>query len=91
MFSDDSIHGLCSGMVPKTFEDFFRQLLLDWRLRDLYRERAYDALEFQYTYWPEPDNITARSQEFINVSFQQLVILIRLNCSGSNQLINRGC
>lgn len=71
---DDSTHGLCGGMFPSTFENFFRDLLRDWRIRDLYDNRAYEALEFQYTWWPDPENITARSQEFINVSKYQLYL-----------------
>ena len=66
-FADASVIGLCEGMFPQTFRNFTKQMMLDWRLEDLYRDRAYDALEFQYTYWADPENITARSQEFINV------------------------
>jgi len=43
------------------------KLMNDWRIIDVYQERAAEAIEFQYTYWPDPDNRTARGQEFINV------------------------
>lgn len=61
-----SVVGLCEGMFPQRFREFMRQTMSDWRLEDIYKDRAFDAVEFQYTYWTEPENITARSQEFIN-------------------------
>lgn len=42
-------------------------MMSDWRIIDVYQKRAAEAIEFQYTYWPDPDNRTARGQEFINV------------------------
>ena len=43
-------------------------VLQDWRIIDVYRERVWEAIEFQYTDWPDPENRSARAQEFINVS-----------------------
>jgi len=44
------------------------KLMQDWKIIDVYQQRGAEAIEFQYTYWPDPDNRTARGQEFINVS-----------------------
>ena len=60
--------GLCAGMFGNTFRNFVSQMLKDWRIQELWQQRAMEALEFQYTYWPDPENQTARAQEFINVS-----------------------
>jgi len=43
------------------------KLMSDWQIIDVYQKRGAEAVEFQYTYWPDPDNRTARGQEFINV------------------------
>ena len=55
-------------MFPVTFENFMTKQLRDWKVMDRYWQRAYEAVEFQYTYWPDPKNRTARAQEFINVN-----------------------
>ena len=65
---DSSVNGLCEGLFPQEFQRFMKETMNSWQLEDIYRDRAYDAIEFQYTYWAEPENFTARSQEFINVS-----------------------
>ena len=65
---DASVRGLEAGIFPETFEAFVMKLLEDWKIVDVYRARAFESIEFQYTYWPSPENRTARGQEFINVS-----------------------
>ena len=55
-------------MAKEEFEVYVNGLLRDWNIQPDWRERVMEAIEFQYTYWPEPDNRTARGQEFINVS-----------------------
>lgn len=65
---DASVKGLEGGIFTDTFKSFVINLTTDWKVIDVYRERAYEAIEFQYTYWPAPENRTARAQEFINVS-----------------------
>ena len=55
-------------MYRSELQDFIRQLLTDWNVQDMYIDRTIDAVEFQYTYWPDPENRTARQQEFIHVS-----------------------
>ena len=65
---DASVKGLEGGIFPETFKEFVIQMLEDWKIIDVYRVRAFEAIEFQYTFWPDPDNRTARGQEFINVS-----------------------
>ena len=54
-------------MYRSELQDFIRQLLTDWNVQDVYIDRTIDAVEFQYTYWPDPENRTARQQEFIHV------------------------
>ncbi len=65
--SDESIPRLGVGLFRNNFENFMMGVLQDWRIIDVYRERVYDAIEFQYTDWPDPENKSARAQEFINV------------------------
>lgn len=72
--SDNTIEGLRGGISTDAFGQFLMDLMLDWKIIDVYRERAAEAIEFQYTYWPDPDNRTARGQEFINVSITALLL-----------------
>ena len=65
--SDRTVEGLRGGISTDAFERFLMNLMKDWKIIDVYRQRAAEAIEFQYTYWPDPDNRTARGQEFINV------------------------
>ena len=65
--ADNTIEGLRGGISTEAFERFLMKLMNDWRIIDVYQQRAAEAIEFQYTYWPDPDNRTARGQEFINV------------------------
>ena len=65
--SDRTIEGLRGGISTQAFGKFLMKLMNDWKIIDVYQERAAEAIEFQYTYWPDPDNRTARGQEFINV------------------------
>jgi len=51
------------------------KLMSDWRIIDVYQERAAEAIGFQYTYWPDPDNRTARGQEFINVCITLITLV----------------
>jgi len=51
------------------------KLMSDWRIIDVYQKRAAEAIEFQYTWWADPDNRTARGQEFINVCITATVSL----------------
>lgn len=67
-FSDESVRGLEGGIFPEVFKEFVLEVLTDWKVIDVYRERVYESIEFQYTYWPAPENKTARGQEFVNVS-----------------------
>lgn len=67
LFSDRSVTGLAGGISTETFQNFVNQLLVNWRIIDVYQSRAAESIEFQYTHWPDPDNRTARGQEFINV------------------------
>ena len=55
-------------MLGETFKSYVQRLVEDWLVQEDYRSRAYEAIEFQYTYWPDPENSSARTQEFINVS-----------------------
>ena len=41
---DESIIGLGAGMFKSQFEDFMMGVLLDWKVLDLHRERAYEAI-----------------------------------------------
>ena len=50
-------------------------MLRDWEIEEMYVERAWEAIEFQYTYWPDPENRTARTQEFIHVSENFRVVI----------------
>jgi len=70
---DRTIEGLRGGVSTKVFGQFLMNLMQDWRIIDVYQERAAEAIEFQYTYWPDPDNRTARGQEFINVCITDTV------------------
>lgn len=65
---DKSVLGLSGGISTDTFQKFLMKMMQDWQIIDIYQERASEAIEFQYTHWPDPDNRTARGQEFINVS-----------------------
>lgn len=62
-----SVTGLAGGISTETFQNFVNQLLVNWRIIDVYQSRAAESIEFQYTHWPDPDNRTARGQEFINM------------------------
>ena len=55
------------GLFRVELRDFIERLLTDWQIQEVHKQRALDAVEFQYTHWPDPENNTARSQEFINV------------------------
>jgi len=70
--TDNTIKGLRGGISTKRFGDFLMDLMRDWQIIDVYRQRAAEAIEFQYTFWPDPDNRTARGQEFINVCITAL-------------------
>ena len=48
--------------------NFISRTLAEWQIQTQLRDRALDAVEFQYTWWADPENNTARGQEFINVS-----------------------
>ena len=71
--SDNTIEGLRGGISTGAFGHFLMNLMLDWKIIDVYRQRAAEAIEFQYTYWPDPENRTARGQEFINVGIAVLL------------------
>ena len=73
--ADDTVRGLQGGMLPQTFQTYVKRMISDWLIQDVYQDRAYEAIEFQYTYWPDPENGTARTQEFINVRPVNSVIL----------------
>lgn len=62
-----TVPGLNGGISTENFQKFLLNLTLDWQIIDVYRERAVEAIEFQYTFWPDPDNRTARGQEFIGL------------------------
>lgn len=70
MFLDRSVPGLIGGISTEAFQNYVNKLLVDWKIIDVYQSRAAESIEFQYTHWPDPDNRTARGQEFINVSSQ---------------------
>jgi len=65
--TDRTVEGLRGGISTEVFGQFLMKLMSDWQIIDVYQRRAAEAIEFQYTYWPDPDNRTARGQEFINV------------------------
>ena len=67
LFLDESYPRLSGGISREDFQDFIRKFLQDWDIQDVYIDRTVEAVEFQYTYWPDPENRTARQQEFINV------------------------
>ena len=56
------------GISREDFEAYVVGMLRDWEIEEMYVERAWEAIEFQYTYWPDPENRTARTQQFIHVS-----------------------
>lgn len=62
------MNGLQKGLSTSEFRKYLDDLMVRWKVIDVYRERARDAVEFQYTHWPDPTNATARGQEFLNVS-----------------------
>ena len=70
------------------FGQFLMKLMSDWQIIDVYQRRAAEAVEFQYTYWPDPDNRTARGQEFINVCITT-VCSVKCTCR-LNVLYNYG-
>jgi len=78
LFEDRSVLGLNGGISTLTFQKFLLKMMVDWQIIDVYQDRAAEAIEFQYTYWPDPDNRTARGQEFINVCCL-LVAVVFLN------------
>ena len=70
---DDSVNFASDGgLLRDSFRAFVLELMKNWLIIDVYQERALDAIEFQYTFWPDPENRTARGQEFINVSIKIL-------------------
>ena len=72
MFLDESRHNLAGGLHQAVFEDYILQLLNAWGIMDIYKMRAMEAIEFQYTYWADPSNNTARVLQFIDVSSSHL-------------------
>lgn len=65
--ANESVRDLKNGIDKERFKGFVDEVLEDWKVIDIYRARAFEAMEFQYTYWPDPDNTSARGQEFINM------------------------
>ena len=43
-----------------------------WKIIDVYRDRARDAIEFQYTHWADPTNSSARGMQYLDVRPQNL-------------------
>lgn len=68
LFVDETVRGLGAGIFEQTFQHYVTQMLKDLRVIEYYQPRVMDAVIFQYTYWAEPQNRSARTQEFINVS-----------------------
>lgn len=56
-------------MFEGDFKEFLNEMLIKWKTLDIYRARVQESIEFQYTWWPNPENTTARAQEFIRVNF----------------------
>ncbi|KAI0239442.1 Neuroligin-4, X-linked [Lamellibrachia satsuma] len=65
--ANDTLRGLENGMLGETFKTYVSRMIDDWLVQEDYKSRAYEAIEFQYTYWPDPENSSARTQEFINM------------------------
>ena len=71
--ADNSFPNLHRGVVRSEMRNFITRMLNEWQIQEQLRERALDAVEFQYTHWADPENNTARGQEYINVSTSALV------------------
>lgn len=82
MCADESQPNLYRGMYREELQEFIRQLLADWNIQDMFLDRTIEAVEFQYTYWPDPENRTARQQEFIHVR----VKLLQFRVTGDNTI-----
>ena len=71
--ADNSFPNLHRGVVRSEMRNFITRMLNEWQIQEQLRERALDAVEFQYTHWADPENNTARGQEYINVSAVVLI------------------
>lgn len=47
----------------------------------------YEAIKWQYTYWPEPDNKERIRDQYINVSFQICILCVKVTFFVENILI----
>ena len=56
-----------AGLFRTSVRKYIDAMLTDWNVADYNKERAAEAVEFHYTWWAEPDNRTAQTQEFFNV------------------------
>ena len=65
---DRTSPGIKRGMLKGEFRQKIDEFLRDLRVLHHYHSRVADAVEFQYTWWPDPSNNSARTQEYINVS-----------------------
>lgn len=59
--------GLQGGISINQFRDFLDELVLKWKIIDVYRDRARDAIEFQYTHWADPSNTSARGMQYLDM------------------------
>ena len=55
------------GLLRGEQQHIIAEMIDQWEIQKVYRERVLEAVEFQYTHWPDPENNTARGQEFIHV------------------------
>ncbi|KAL3891614.1 hypothetical protein ACJMK2_003869 [Sinanodonta woodiana] len=59
------LSSLESGVTPAQYENIVNEFLWDRKIIDMLNTK--EALEFQYTYWPQPENYTMIRQELINM------------------------
>jgi hypothetical protein len=67
--------GAARGMLSSDMRSFIDRLVEEWGIQEMYKMRASEAIEFQYTYWPEPENRSARTQQFVDVWFNLYSLL----------------
>ena len=81
------------GLDPKVFRQIIYDMVHDRAaIRNV--EETVDAIEFEYTYWAKPDNMTAVRQNLIDVitrkfvfSMYAVIIFVKVNLTLVNILV----
>jgi len=71
-----NLRDLEEGIDTTRFSNIINEFLTDRKVEDLVNTK--DALEFEYTWWPQPRNMSMIRQMLMDVSYNQLFYLLDL-------------